>query len=1032
MRRVRCSASLLLLLAGCTGRPVAVTDPLDADTTRPGAMGVPILRLGGAAPRVGDVSPLEMRAALARRYRLGPDRRFLGAVAQVHHLISGEPLQTVRVLPLDSTWVVQYGAELVGELPDQPSFSDAATLLADWADRVNTAHPLTLTALAGDDPTAATPAALDRFTAPAVVHALQQLDWSWGKGAHPAVFLPWAARGLVLLTIQGIDRLDLADRTTSQALATVAVARQLTGSTLSEERALLASAMGYTADAAIIAGELPSVNPIRLYLEQRAPELAAAARAAPGDLLLQFLALELGARQMDFPQWKTELRNHPALPPYRIAALHSGLGLNRFESNAALGPVVALESLSELWQTAGMAVQDSVLSRMVGALGTDDSTAYARAVRAFGVDVGGLVSRFEGDLAALGGAYPGPFLDAPTWSAWLRGSFYGGVEAIALHQLDGRGSLPESQQLLDALAADTTEVSAELARWYGHLVDQLAGKSNPQDLLDDLRDLRQLGGTAHARTFEAFVGAITPGNPRGVEAAERLTARLDSRVENLLLFADVARLQLLDLPLTGRLGHRILALSGAADPALPTWVATMIHDTATLQAQYRNRALPVSVRAGALGSLLYDSLLTQDQVNVAYHELMAADPDDWDVRGDYVRYLIDHLATSDAEAIVTAWLARHGPANGFDYIFARTALAHVLQAEGQVEDAWRALVPVLPSWQGGALGRGVSILRQAGRNEEALELANALVDRYPDQAYARAELAGCLWRLGRMDDAAKALNQLGYLRGPLEWRDEVGRVFVEELGNDPRGAGDAARALRANGGLPQHVEELALAAARRHRYDLAFQLESSLEPIPGSLGSLQFPVRAYGYLKESKSPEEALAWLRGAIAEYPPEMAVMAVYGERQDRLLWEYAQHSSILADSWVWSIRAAASLRGTPLPPERQAVLDGYYDSIFRRAWAVPLSYLMLPQARYVQEGRVMLGRTSDASLLRVSRSLRARSEAAWSVALRAEHEGRLQDASDWYRVVVELGDVQSGENYWSRNRLYRWMTDGGGPQP
>lgn len=54
-------------------------------------------------------------------------------------------------------------------------------------------------------------------------------------------------------------------------------------------------------------------------------------------------------------------------------------------------------------------------------------------------------------------------------------------------------------------------------------------------------------------------------------------------------------------------------------------------------------------------------------------------------------------------------------------------------------------------------------------------------------------------------------------------------------------------------------------------------------------------------------------------------------------------------------------------------------------------------------------------------------SRCEASYYLGLRAQSEGRLRDASDWYRISIESGLQNMGEYRWAYNQLYLWEGEG-----
>jgi lipoprotein NlpI len=71
--------------------------------------------------------------------------------------------------------------------------------------------------------------------------------------------------------------------------------------------------------------------------------------------------------------------------------------------------------------------------------------------------------------------------------------------------------------------------------------------------------------------------------------------------------------------------------------------------------------------------------------------------------------------------------------------------------------------------------------------------------------------------------------------------------------------------------------------------------------------------------------------------------------------------------------------------------------------------------------------VGLASEEELLAQAKSTQQRCENAYYLGLRAESEGRLEDASDWYRISVESGLTNMGEYRWAHNQLYIWAGKG-----
>src|SRR5213596_1053750 len=66
-------------------------------------------------PSILDAPVARMPETLKQHYVLRQDRRFLGAVAEMHRLVSGNPADTVRVSRQGEHWIIAYAGERVGD-----------------------------------------------------------------------------------------------------------------------------------------------------------------------------------------------------------------------------------------------------------------------------------------------------------------------------------------------------------------------------------------------------------------------------------------------------------------------------------------------------------------------------------------------------------------------------------------------------------------------------------------------------------------------------------------------------------------------------------------------------------------------------------------------------------------------------------------------------------------------------------------------------------------------------------------------------
>ncbi|MGZ3416589.1 MAG: hypothetical protein ACXVEE_01925, partial [Polyangiales bacterium] len=99
------------------------------------------------------LAPLEsQRSRLAALRTPLPDARFVGAVAALHHFVTGWTVVAPDLERTDTGTRIRYYGNDVGVLPDRASFSDAIALLTAWAPKIGKpwALPQTAAPIAGD------------------------------------------------------------------------------------------------------------------------------------------------------------------------------------------------------------------------------------------------------------------------------------------------------------------------------------------------------------------------------------------------------------------------------------------------------------------------------------------------------------------------------------------------------------------------------------------------------------------------------------------------------------------------------------------------------------------------------------------------------------------------------------------------------------------------------------------------------------------------------------------------------------------
>jgi tetratricopeptide (TPR) repeat protein len=498
-------------------------------------------------------------------------------------------------------------------------------------------------------------------------------------------------------------------------------------------------------------------------------------------------------------------------------------------------------------------------------------------------------------------------------------------------------------------------------------------------------------------------------------ASNKVVRRMDSRPLHRWLLARVADEGLYDMPLLEEALSSLVAVAPRRWSTAETWHAALADDRARMKALADDPAVRVHRRAWLVGKLAKRGALTEREADERFQAVLASRPDDWDARDEYVDYLRGRRRYATARQVIGEWLsACEQTAHGLDALAARSELAEMHARERDHAAALAVLEPIADSMYGAAMGELALQYCGLGRHAEAEAEVRQRLARYPDDVHNVALLARVVWCAGRTAEAGALLAQPPIpLRG-IECKTRIGKAFVEFFRDRPdESAMDAFEALWQAQVPPECLEGIAEAVQGDHRLRLAFDMLSRMEL--GDHYKVYIAAHAYRLTEALDGQPKALVWLfdRLTTAERTTLLPVMA-YMQDADRLLWTAVPEprgSGSEAD-YTWLLRAAAATRGK-VGPERQRALEAHYRGT--------------GATRYHTIGRYLFGQADLRDVLLLGSSPRRATEVAYFVGLKAQAEGRCRDASDWYRVTLELGQARSAEFTWARWALERWREAG-----
>jgi len=954
-------------------------------------------------PSVMTVSPQDMRKALQAGYRLKPDRRFLLAVGVIHSLLTGQKAEEVEVEFKDGDWEVRYANQVVGHVQELPDFPEFNELLGGWAKSVNEQHPLRLSGNGKDQPSGEISGRADAFLAPEVLAGLQEIDRQWNQGHHEAALLEAATRGFVSLVVQEYDEVEIADALAARALAGLALTKSLTTATPDREECLLAEAMGYSTHAESLSAKLAESDPARLYILREDHRLEEMAKSPGSSAEARYLWMVRLAGRGDIQAWTSAERRLYPLGRVPFPVTRTGMWLGSFEVRETFPRRIGAAVHEEISRERGPLTFSEALGHPLTS-GRD----YLQ--RALGIQPSRIAAdAFASSLDIMAAKYTGPFLDPESYRAYFSAYYYSALMDQGLFYLDSLSSARDAQDFAGQLGTAKEGLAADFKVWYRHLADSAAGPADLNSLLNDLSGLPNLGGQPLSRTFNELQDRASYGNPLLLAASRGIAARLDTRIEDRRFMGDVALTGARDLKLTEKFYGSVVKAAASLNPTLQGWYASFVGDTQTLMGLALDRKFGVEERAEVLEYMEEQKGIPAQTLRKAFDQLIQDEPGSWALREKYVAYLEKAKDYAGARAVIEPWLEAHQDSRDLDEALARTAFARQLYLEGRYAEAWDMVQPAIKSQQGGAMQRGAMILNKLEKRKEAEKLAREVVARYPDSVFFRAVLAGFYWEWGRPQDAATVLKSAPSALRIIDFQQEFAPKFVEVFKERPEEQALAAfRALVAQGfdGIALMGVTDAMAEARKD--DCPFQMVSGLHS--GGIGDLTFRVAGYKYLKAVKGPRAALEWVRTAI---PPGMynpTTMMAFSAQEYGLLWDLVEKPTPgFGEDFAWTMRAAASAKLGPGKDAHRTELVNYYRQHAQGYWETI--------------GRYLVGLASEDEILAQAKSPKERCENAYYLGLRAESEGRFEDASDWYRISVESGLENMGEYRWAYNTLYRW---------
>jgi len=690
--------------------------------------------------------PAALTLADARRqheeaYRLKPDSRCLIAVAEIDQLVTGKEKQQSETVFRDGKWHIKYGGEEVGELSYLADLEEMINMLTAWAkNRLATAH-IQLADMGVEETSA-----VDDFSARHAFATLMQANEDWKQKPWRVSTLRRAFEALTTLAVQTLSEVGAAELLEARPLALLAVLNALDQPQQSREVCMIAEIMGYQAYKDQCVASLSPDDPFRLFTTRKQEQLQSLAQIAPWPSAIAYFDLQRASQVSQLPELASWVKKHEEVKARAIllllqAFLQSGI----FEVAESSARGIVEEALSELAQWSAppqdQMPQTNVFEVMKGAHPSQ------------------VVPQLENFLDQVRLSPDGPFLDRRLIATHYRSYCYSALFELGLFYLDRFSSVEAVQQFNELLGTHKNDVQTGFLQWYQHLADSKAGIPNLPVLLTDLRDLsltHMQGTLLFKRTFDELVGHLDYGSVERFAAARYLAARLDSRPSHRVLFATVARQQLLDLALAEALHESCVQVFGRWYSNL-AWYYYLTGNRAALENMLLDPFTTPSEAIDVLGQLKDLPGVSAEQMIAHYEALVQRDPGSWKIVGPYTNYLLKQKHYGQAEQVITAWLNQPQRATVFDEIFARSTLAKCYLEMDKPAEALLIIEPAAKSWQEGALHVKAQALARLGRFDDAQAIAEAAQNRYRDSAHSLSLRTQIAWERKDYSAAAKLL-----------------------------------------------------------------------------------------------------------------------------------------------------------------------------------------------------------------------------------------------------------------------------------
>ena len=958
------------------------------------------------------VKPENLPAHVRSLYRLCPDRRFLYAAAELVRLTAGGPRTGTMALHFDEgRWRLLLDGTLLGELPEFPTFADAKSLLVSWLRAHPTAKrsapPPGAEALIADNR-----AALESGQPAEVLTALARLNERWTASPGDPVIAEAGLRGLLWLSLQTFDELELADPVQGKALALLAIADAGSPGKLAREECLLASLLGCEDHAKILAMGLPAEDPVRYFAAWDLARLKEMAHRHQADPRAEYLyLLRLAENLTKEEAWLHELESSSWGRQIDGPSLRLVLRLDPFTlgtSPAALMESQVLEDLLPATRVAGSfgSAEGGPTWREIAA------QRLAALQRSAQKPPEGRLAEFEEAVDRQASRLDGPLLDRHVVRASYLAAFYSSVYAAARYHFDRLSSTEGAEALANALTNPPAGTAAELKDWILHRVRLRRSADGVKAVASDLSHLRHIGVAPLSRiSYSVAIFVNDHTDPTRRAPVRGYFERLDTRPSSLHAAARTAYELLDDLGIMEQC-FRLAAERGPRElgQEFPR-ALRLLGDASRLRALSDDKTWPTSVRASSLSYLAELEKGDPDVLVGRYAELVREDPSNVAPLRAAVGILEKRGQLEKATGLVDEWLAAYEE-HDLTWAGVTSLKSRLFRKRGRFQEAWETAKTSVDTWKADCLEEAALALLDLGRRDEALEMARKSLDRYGGDE-ERALVARILWMEGKNDEAGQFLTSPTSRLASSNWAWALPAAFSEAFKKESDERAAAAFLKLDVPSVPilnliWFVDHL----TNNGRAELAVKLCERLRQRGGPQGWAT--AATYRAMGKARGRASARDWLRANASPADLDVIAKQALMDGDFDLVRDLPDHPDPTKNEILHSIGAAALLHMKAPPEDERKRLIEYFEG--------------RPKSDFVVYGLFFLGRVDRPMLFARIKSRSDVSNTGWILGLTSAHEGRFEEANAWFQVCLEAG-VTEPPRGWTSAILGRWSKSGGG---